>query len=338
MVGYDEVIYREVLERAIGNIDGIDDAVDEISARGYSNLYLVGSGGTYSMASPVTYLLKTHSSIPWYWEIAAELVKAKPLSLNDRSVVITASLSGTTSETIEAARYAQSVGAKVIALVGERDCPLADCADYVFENPKASNDNLVEEIYIQYFALAARFMKDNGEFPEYESFVSALRKMPDVLQSVREQQDAAALDFATKHQDTPFHMCVGAGNVWGETYCFAMCVLEEMQWIATKSIHAAEFFHGTIEMTEPDMSFMLFKGEDETRALVDRVEKFVRKHTQNVQVWDTKSFDLEGIEASIRPLVSPLVMSAMLERVSTHLSIVRDHDLDIRRYYRVVEY
>ena len=222
--------------------------------------------------------------------------------------------------------------------MGEDGCPLAECADYVFENPNASNDNLVEEIYIQYFAIAARFIRNNGEFPEYDEFVSALRKMPEVLQAVREQQDETALAFATAHKDTPFHMCVGSGNVWVETYCFAMCVLEEMQWIATKSIHAAEFFHGTIEMTDPDMSFMLFKSEDETRSLVDRVERFVRQHTDKVQVWDTKAFELDGIAPKIRPLVSPLVMSAMLERVSTHFSIVRDHDLDIRRYYRVVEY
>ena len=338
MVGYDEAVYREVLGKAVSNIEEINKAVDEICDQGYKNLYLMGSGGTYSMASPVTYLLKTHSTIPWNWEIAAELIKAKPLSLNADSVVITASLSGTTTETIEAARYAQSVGAKVIALVGEDGCPLAECADYVFENPNASNDNLVEEIYIQYFAIAARFMRNNGEFPECDEFVSALRKMPEVLQAVREQQDETALAFATAHKDTPFHMCVGSGNVWGETYCFAMCVLEEMQWIATKSIHAAEFFHGTIEMTDPDMSFMLFKSEDETRSLVDRVERFVRQHTDKVQVWDTKAFELDGIDPKIRPLVSPLVMSAMLERVSTHFSIVRDHDLDIRRYYRVVEY
>lgn len=66
MVGYDEAIYREVLEKAIDNIDEINAAVDGICEKGYKNLYLVGSGGTYSMASPVTYLLKTHSSIPWY--------------------------------------------------------------------------------------------------------------------------------------------------------------------------------------------------------------------------------------------------------------------------------
>ena len=64
----------------------------------------------------------------------------------------------------------------------------------------------------------------------------------------------------------------------------------------------------------------------------------MRQHTDKVQVWDTRDFKLEGVEESVRPLVSPLVMSAMLERVSTHLSILRDHDLDIRRYYRVVEY
>lgn len=65
--------------------------------------------------------------------------------------------------------------------------------------------------------------------------------MPEVLLKVREQNDERALAFAEKHKDTGFHMCVGAGNTWGETYCFAMCVLEEMLWIPTKSIHAAEF-------------------------------------------------------------------------------------------------
>ena len=126
--------------------------------------------------------------------------------------------------------------------------------------------------------------------------------------------------------------------VLGETYCFAMCVLEEMQWIATKSIHAAEFFHGTVEMTEKDMSFMLMKGEDETRPLVDRVENFVRKYSDVVEVWDTKDFELEGIDEDMRKFMSPMVMSSQLERVSAHFEHVRNHSLEIRRYYRTVEY
>ena len=41
MVGYDEAIYREVLEKAIDNIDEIKAAVDGICEKGYKNLYLV---------------------------------------------------------------------------------------------------------------------------------------------------------------------------------------------------------------------------------------------------------------------------------------------------------
>ena len=36
-------------------------------------------------------------------------------------------------------------------------------------------------------------------------------------------------------------MVIGSGMLWGEAYDYAMCILEEMQWIKTKSIHAAEF-------------------------------------------------------------------------------------------------
>lgn len=338
MYGYEDKTYNEVLTQAVNNIEEINQAVDAICEKGYKNLYLVGTGGTYAMASPLSYLIKTNSTIPWYYEIAAELVTAKPKQLTKDSVVITASLSGTTVETINAAKYAKEIGATVIVLVGEKECPLAEYADYVFENRTASNDNLVEEIYIQYFALGARFMKNSGEFPEYEKFIDALKQMPEVLQKVREDNDERALAFAEKHKDTKFHMCVGSGNTWGETYCFAMCVLEEMQWIATKSIHAAEFFHGTVEMTEKDMSFMLFKGEDETRPLLDRVEKFVRNYSDVVQVWDTKDYELKGVDPSVRGLVSPLVMAAQLERVSAHFEHVRNHSLEIRRYYRTVEY
>ena len=71
-------------------------------------------------------------------------------------------------------------------------------------------------------------------------------------------------------------MC-GSRQYLGETYCFAMCVLEEMLWIPTKSIHAAEFFHGTVEMTDKNMSFMLFKGEDEMRPWVDEGGEFCQE-------------------------------------------------------------
>ena len=71
--------------------------------------------------------------------------------------MITASLSGTTKETIAAAEYATSVGATVISLVGEADSPLGVAFTYAVAN-EASNDNLCEEIYMQLFTIGGSFL------------------------------------------------------------------------------------------------------------------------------------------------------------------------------------
>lgn len=39
--------------------------------------------------------------------------------------------------------------------------------------------------------------------------------------------------MAVEHKDTDYHMVIGSGMLWGEAYDYAMCILEEMQWIKT---------------------------------------------------------------------------------------------------------
>jgi fructoselysine-6-phosphate deglycase len=337
MLGFNEERFMTVLNGAVANMEQITGLADKVSEAGFKNLYLVGSGGTYATISPLAYLLSTHSEIDYYHEIAAEVAKAKPKKLTKDSVLITSSLTGTTQETIDAVNYANSQGATTIAFVGNADSPLGKLATYSIAND-ADNDTLVEELQLQFFTLGARLMKNKQEFDEYDELIAALKEMPEVLLNVRRQNDEKARLFAEKHKDTAFHMFIGAGNTYGAAYEYAMCVLEEMQWIATKSIHAAEFFHGTIEMTEKDMSFVLLKGEDATRSLVDRVETFVTQYSDIVEVFDTADYQLPAIPKNIRPYVAPMVMATALERVSAHFENVRQHSLDIRRYYRTVSY
>ena len=129
---------------------------------------------------------------------------------------------------------------------------------------------------------------------------------------------------ANKLKDTDYHMIVGSGYVWGEAYDYAMCILEEMQWIKTKSIHAAEFFHGTLELVEADTSIMLFYGEDETRPLMDRVYNFASKVSKEISIFDSKDIELP-LKPEHRKFVSPLVIYAITERLSCHIERVRNH-------------
>lgn len=45
-----------------------------------------------------------------------------------------------------------------------------------------------------------------------------------------------------------------------------------------------------------------------------------------------------GISDEFRWMLSPVVLNAILSRVSKNFEEIRDHSLDIRRYYRKVEY
>ena len=146
--------------------------------------------------------------------------------------------------------------------------------------------------------------------------------------------------FAEKYKDVDYHLLTGAGSVWGETYSYGMCVMEEMQWIRTKTVKAAEFFHGTLEILDENVSLMVIMGEDELRSQCERVVNFEKKlgFTENLNVFDTADYELPGIDAKFRPLLSPVIITAILDRLSYQLEEKRGHSLDIRRYYRKMEY
>ena len=117
-----------------------------------------------------------------------------------------------------------------------------------------------------------------------------------------------------------------------------MCILEEMQWIRTRPVHASDFFHGTLELVEEGVSVIVLKDEDETRPLADRVEAFARQFTSAVLTLDPRDHALPGLSADTRGIVAPAVLATVLERVSAHLEVLRDHPLTTRRYYKRVSY
>jgi fructoselysine-6-phosphate deglycase len=86
------------------------------------------------------------------------------------------------------------------------------------------------------------------------------------------------------------------------------------------------------------VSVLLLKGEDATRPLAERVESFVSGLTDKLLVLDSADVELPGISPTTRALVSPVVLSALLERVSAHLEVLRNHPLTTRRYYRRMAY
>lgn len=158
--------------------------------------------------------------------------------------------------------------------------------------------------------------------------------------SWQKQFDPQAAEIADKYALEPYQMWIGStGIMWGDINLFTMCILEEMQWMKTRTVPSSDFFHGPLELVDETFPVYVVKGEDEFRPLDERVEKFVKKYAKKLVIIDTKDYALEDIDDEFRWVLSPIMFSALTRgRLCYHFERNTGHDLNFRRYYRQFEY
>lgn len=336
-MNFDEDRFLRIQSGAVSLAEGIHRTIGDCLKAGASNLFFLGSGGAGILMMPAVQLLQDRSTFPAHLRLPAELVEVGSVHLGPQSIVVIPSLSGTTKESVEAMAYCQERGATVIVLTGHADTPLAQGADHTFVN-FAEDDTSCESFYLQSLLVAFSVLDHRGETAAYSETVESLGRLPQLLLDVKRSFEPRAGQVADHIAETGFHIVIGAGNTWPEAWYYGMCILEEMQWIRTRPVHASDFFHGTLELVEPGVSVILLKGEDAARPLVERVEKFVPTVTDEMLVLDTAELDLPGMPSGLRSFLSPVLLATVLERVSAHLEVKRGHPLTTRRYYKRVAY
>ncbi|MUO31987.1 SIS domain-containing protein [Enterococcus gallinarum] len=326
----EERIYQEH-QNGVDLVKKVEKIVDEIVDNGYKNIFLLGIGGTYLYADQVVHTVKQLGcQLPIYLENAQDFVYEGNANFTKDSVVVIASLSGHTVEVEKAIDIAHGVGARVIGYVEQLNTPLAEKVDYLANTFGAE--------YYWWYSVLLRFMNKAGQFEEYEKFMDELKSMPSNIVNVYKKADKSMENYAEKYWNEPLTYLIGSGNLESWAVCYGMCIMEEMQWMPTRPISAADFFHGTLEVIDREIPVVLLKGEDKTRGQMDRVENFVHRVSNKVTVFDTKDFELLGISDKFRWILSPIVMRSAFMRLSVHLENVRKHPLDIRRYYKALDY
>ena len=293
---FDTEAYRENAKRIYGQLGDIEKMADAIHERGYSNIILLGIGGTWAEWHPVAHVLRHYTDVPVYLENAAEFcIKEDKRYLTKDSIVLTASDSGNTKEIIEAVDMCKAMGVQIAGFTKSKENELGKRLDYIATITTGD----CEDTYIMFFLLTLRMLYDRGDFPSYPKFAEQMGCIHENLLRIREEFEPRAQEIAKKYAREPYNIFVGSGALWGETYLFSMCILEEMQWVRTKSVTSADFFHGTLELVEDGVPVFLFKGEDEYRALDERVERFCSKFTDKLTVIDTKEFKSSWKESTM---------------------------------------
>jgi len=337
LLNFDEARFVKIQSGAVEAGVALREIATNLLDRGAENLFFLGAGGAGVLMAPAAQLIDRLGSFPVRVVHAAEIVVLPWKALGPKSIVVVPSRSGSTPESIAVLKYVRDAGATSIALTAHGDSEVAKLADHTVVN-FAEDDTSSESFYLQSLLLVLAILEYHGEFPDYERVVTELRTLPETLVEVKRAFEDRAKALAHDFKDVGYHIISGAGGTWPEAWYYGTCILEEMQWIKTRPVHASDFFHGTLELLEEDTSVLLFKGEDEARVLVDRVEDWAPTVSKQVTVLDTAAHELPGVSSDVRAMISPVVLATLLERLNAHLEVLRDHPLTTRRYYRRMAY
>lgn len=331
MLKFDEEKQIASVQGALALRGRIEAIVDDICRAGFNNICWLGIGGTYASCLQAEVHMKERSTLEFFVENAAEYLTTGNRRVGEGTVVVISSVTGSTIEMVDAVKKAQADGARVLGFIDVETTELAKRMDWEIAYP--ANEQL------KFFMVADRLMFRHGEFPEYEEYYAQLDAHLAVdLAEVEKAADAFGLAFAQKHHDDKLHYFVGAGNQYGSTYSYAMCYWEEQHWIRTKSIHSSEFFHGMLEIVDRDTPVTVFVGEDSQRPLSERVVRFLPRVCANYTVIDSRDYALPGIDERFRGNLSHLVTHAVTQRIDAHIEAINCHPMEIRRYYRRLDY
>ena len=176
----------------------IEEIVDGICENGYKNIVWLGIGGTWASAQQATVHMKEKTGIETWAENAAEYLTTGNKRIGEGSVVITSSVTGNTIEVVEAVKKAKEAGATVIGFIDAPEAALAKMVDHVISYKQ--NEQL------KFFMTADRFMKNAGEFDDYDEMYDEFDQyLPQALVEVEKAAEPFAVEFAKKHWNDDIH-------------------------------------------------------------------------------------------------------------------------------------
>lgn len=316
----------------------IEKAMDFLKTKDVKHIYFVACGGSQAVLMAGQYVFDKELTIPSHVYTANEFIYDTPKDLNEDSVVISCSHSGTTPETVEATKLARDKGAMTIALSNEEGSPLWEAAEYPVHydwGPEVDASDLNKGIlYGVLFNIL--IVLDGSE--KWTTCLNALTGLNDIVVKTKDQFADFAKEWGKAQKRDAIIYTIGSGINWGEMYSTAACWFMEMQWINSNAIHSGEFFHGPFEITDYDVPFILVKSIGNTRFLDQRVEDFAVKFTDKLAVLDQEDFDLSSVAEEAKQYVAAILSGVVIRQMVEAIAFERGHSLAVRRYMWQMDY
>jgi fructoselysine 6-phosphate deglycase len=300
-------------------------------------IYLVGCGAPNRIMLGLEYWLQHLSpSLEVRRCFPAEFIAQNPQRLDDRTLVLLGSKSGTTQETVAAAEFLRNRPCVTVGVTQTDGLPLAQAVQHPFLMGETNEAHTGMFMIMQ--SLVGGLLTAKDRWPLHDKLMASLAALPQAMADTQAAGDKRATEEARLYKDDRIIYHVASGPMFNTAYVFGVCILMEMQWMHSYPIEAAEFFHGPFEIVDQNTPLVLMLGEDPSRPLMERVVRFCKKYTERLAIFDSKDYEMKGIDAAIRPIVAPYIVEAALVRIAHRLAVWHNQPLSTRRYMWKTEY
>ncbi|WP_132998878.1 glutamine--fructose-6-phosphate transaminase (isomerizing) [Luteimonas arsenica] len=308
--------------------------------REVEGVQILACGTSFYAGSVARYWIEAISGLPCSVEIASEY-RYRTAVANPKHLVVTISQSGETLDTMEALKYAKSLGQDLtlsICNVPESAIPRASRlvfytragAEIGVASTKAFTTQLVG-----LFALAATLAKLNGRLPEEKEaeYIEALRHLPGSVQHALNLEPQVAL---WSESFTPKQHALFLGR--GVHYPIALegaLKLKEISYIHAEAYPAGELKHGPLALVDADMPVVVIAPNDSLLEKVKSNMQEVRARGGELFVFtdaDSNFSESEGVHV-IRTerhvgVLSPIVHTIPVQMLAYHVALARGTDVD----------
>ncbi|MDH7452312.1 glutamine--fructose-6-phosphate transaminase (isomerizing) [Luteimonas composti] len=301
---------------------------------------ILACGTSFYAGSVARYWIEAISGLPCSVEIASEY-RYREAVANPKQLIVTISQSGETLDTMEALKYAKSLGhAHTLSICNVPESAIPRASRLVFytragaEIGVASTKAFTTQL-VGLFALAATLAKLGGRLDaEKEAeYIEALRHLPGSVQHALNLEPQIA-SWAERFAPKQHALFLGRGVHYPIALEGAL-KLKEISYIHAEAYPAGELKHGPLALVDVDMPVVVIAPNDGLLEKVKSNMQEVRARGGELFVFtdaDSNFSESEGVHVIRTPrhvgVLSPIVHTIPVQMLAYHVALARGTDVD----------
>ncbi|KLI97921.1 glutamine--fructose-6-phosphate transaminase (isomerizing) [Luteimonas sp. FCS-9] len=308
--------------------------------RDIEGVQILACGTSFYAGSVARYWIESIAGLPCSVEIASEY-RYRAAVANPRHLIVTISQSGETLDTMEALKYAKSLGHRhTLSICNVPESAIPRASGLVFytragaEIGVASTKAFTTQL-VGLFALAATLGKLAGrvDAAQEAAYVEALRHLPGSVQHALNLEPQIA-SWAERFAPRQHALFLGRGVHYPIALEGAL-KLKEISYIHAEAYPAGELKHGPLALVDAAMPVVVIAPKD---ALLEKVKsnmQEVRARGGELFVFadaDSNFGPSEGVHVIRTPrhvgVLSPIVHTIPVQLLAYHTALARGTDVD----------